>query len=96
MRDPLSAALRLIAPFVRARTGVLVGAAALLVAYSAVARALVRGADVLLLDEPAAGLDPAAKVSLRDLLASLARERLIVVVDHEGLFDIVADQVIEL
>lgn len=62
----------------------------------AVARALVRGADVLLLDEPATGLDPAAKAFLRDLLASLTRERLVVVVDHEGLFDAIADQVIEL
>lgn len=62
----------------------------------AVARALVRGADELLLDEPSTGLDPAAKVSLRDLLARLARERLVVVVDHEGLFGAVADRVIEL
>lgn len=51
---------------------------------------------MLLLDEPATGLDPAAKASLRDLLARLARERLVVVVDHEGLFDDVANQVIDL
>lgn len=62
----------------------------------AIARALLRGADVLLLDEPATGLDPAAKASLRDLLTRLARERLVVVVDHEGVFDGVADQVIRL
>ena len=62
----------------------------------AIARALLRGADVLLLDEPATGLDPVAKASLRDLLARLAHECLVVVVDHEGVFDSVADQVIDL
>lgn len=63
---------------------------------SGVDRVLLRGADVLLLDEPTAGLDPAAKVSLRDLLVRLARKHLIIVIDHEGLFDDVADQIIEL
>ena len=32
----------------------------------------------------------------QEALARLARERLVVVVDHEGLFDDIADQVIEL
>ena len=62
----------------------------------AIARALLRGADVLLLDEPLTGLDPAAKASLRDLLSRLARNRLVVVIDHEGVFDGVADSVITL
>ncbi|WP_435890060.1 ATP-binding cassette domain-containing protein [Collinsella tanakaei] len=67
----------------------------------AIARTLLRGADVLLLDEPLTGLDPAAKASLRNLLSRhllsrLARNRLVVVVDHEGLFDDVANQVIDL
>lgn len=84
-------------PLVAALACALVAVAAVGSALSVLAaRALLRGADVLLLDEPATGLDPAAKASLRDLLARLARERLVVAVDHEGLFDDVADQVIEL
>jgi ABC-2 type transport system ATP-binding protein len=40
----------------------------------ALARALLHGPDLLILDEPANGLDPAGVVEVRELLRSLARE----------------------
>ncbi len=41
----------------------------------ALARALLHEPDLLVLDEPATGLDPAGVVEIRELLASLAREK---------------------
>ena len=49
---------------------------------------LLRGAQVLLLDEPTAGLDWSVRDDVLQLLADLARERVLIVVTHEPeLFD---------
>jgi len=60
------------------------------------ARAMVHAPRVLLLDEPAAGLDPRARVALRDLLRSLATAGAAVVVSSHVLADLedLADSVV--
>ena len=59
-------------------------------------RALVHDPAVLLLDEPASGLDPRSRVELRDLLRRLAAEGRAVVVSSHILSDLeeVADRVV--
>ena len=52
------------------------------------ARALVHNPTTLLLDEPAAGLDPRARVELRDLLRALARRGSTVLVSSHVLSDL--------
>ncbi len=47
------------------------------------ARVLALGTPVLLLDEPLAPVDPAGRAELAELLASIARERLVVVSVHD-------------
>ncbi len=52
------------------------------------ARALVHDPDVLLLDEPASGLDPAARASLRELVRRLAGEGKTVLVSSHVLAEL--------
>ncbi len=47
-----------------------------------IARALVREAPVLVLDEPTAALDPETEMQLVETLQSVARDRLVVVIAH--------------
>ena len=49
----------------------------------ALAVQMLRGAEVLLLDEPTAGLDWSVRRDVLDLLAGLAREQVLIVVTHE-------------
>ena len=60
------------------------------------ARALVHDPEVLLLDEPASGLDPRSRVELRDLLLALARGGTAVIVSSHLLGDLeeLADRVV--
>ncbi|MEV6226565.1 ABC transporter ATP-binding protein [Saccharopolyspora shandongensis] len=62
----------------------------------AVARALVHRPSVLLLDEPASGLDPRSRVELRDLLRAQAAEGTAVLVSSHILSELseVADRVV--
>jgi len=48
----------------------------------AIARAIVRSPDVLILDEPTAPLDPASEGALMATLRDLARTRIVVIVGH--------------
>ena len=60
----------------------------------AIARAVLRGASILIFDEPASGLDELSRTRLIGLLRTLSRDRLVIVIDHENLFNDIATSTI--
>jgi ABC-type multidrug transport system fused ATPase/permease subunit len=50
----------------------------------AIARALIRNPDVLVLDEPTAPLDPGSEADLMQTLRGLARDRIVLIVAHRA------------
>ncbi len=62
----------------------------------AIARALLRNARILILDEPTASLDPANEQALLELLQSLVPQTTILIIAHRPATLAVADRVIDL
>ena len=63
----------------------------------AIARAIVKNPRVVLADEPTGNLDEANTLQVMDMLRSIAKEHLVILVTHEAnLVDLYCDRVIEL
>ena len=62
----------------------------------AIARALLRDAPVLVLDEPTTGLDAAARARLRDPVRRLMEDRTTIVITHDPQTQAAADRVVRL
>ncbi|MBP8246793.1 MAG: ATP-binding cassette domain-containing protein, partial [Phenylobacterium sp.] len=62
----------------------------------ALARALLKPAHLLLLDEPTADLDPTAEAEIIGLIRSLAGDRTVIVATHSEALAAAADHVVRL
>jgi ATP-binding cassette, subfamily B, bacterial len=62
----------------------------------AMARAFLQDAPVLVLDEPSAGLDPAATLRLLEPLRLLMEDRATLLITHDMTLAALADEVVEL
>ena len=50
----------------------------------AIARAIVNNPDIILADEPTGALDSATSVQVMDILKEIAKEKLVIMVTHNG------------
>ena len=58
-------------------------------------KVLYRGADILILDEPTAGLDPKERINFRNMLAELSKDKIILLATHiVSDIECIADEVI--
>lgn len=60
------------------------------------ARALLRESSLIVFDEPTSGLDTDSLAHLRDTVKDVARKSLVVLIDHTGYFDDMADVTVNL
>ena len=47
-----------------------------------IAQAMIANPDVLILDEPTAGLDPKQRIAIRNLIASIAEQKIVIISNH--------------
>ena len=62
----------------------------------AIARAFLRDAPVVILDEPTAHLDPETEATVRDAIERLAEGRTVLLITHREQVSAIADSIVEL